>query len=128
MVKSLPAMHETQVQSLGQKDPLEKGMANYPSILPGGFHRQRSLAGYLRGVAESDTFSFYLGTWLHAFSHSLLIDVLFIFLVIFSFSFNLNSFFCYIFKFSNLQSATNPINVSFHVRYYNFYLDKLNLC
>ena len=27
MVKNLPAMHETQVQSLGQEDPLEKGMA-----------------------------------------------------------------------------------------------------
>ena len=26
MVKSLPAMQETQVQSLGQEDPLEKGM------------------------------------------------------------------------------------------------------
>ena len=27
MVKNLPAMWETQVQSLGQKDPLEKEMA-----------------------------------------------------------------------------------------------------
>ena len=26
MVKNLPAVHETQVQSLGQEDPLEKGM------------------------------------------------------------------------------------------------------
>ena len=33
MVKSLPAMHETQVQSLGWEDPLEKGMATYSSIL-----------------------------------------------------------------------------------------------
>ena len=32
-VKNLPAMQETQVQSLGQKDPLEKGMATHPSIL-----------------------------------------------------------------------------------------------
>ena len=31
--KNLPAMEETQVQSLGQKDPLEKGMATYPTIL-----------------------------------------------------------------------------------------------
>ena len=30
MVKSLLAMRETQVQSLGQKDPLEKGMATHP--------------------------------------------------------------------------------------------------
>ena len=28
MVKHLPVMWETQVRSLGQEDPLEKGMAN----------------------------------------------------------------------------------------------------
>ena len=28
-VKSLPAVQDTQVQSLGWKDPLEKGMAKY---------------------------------------------------------------------------------------------------
>ena len=33
MVKSLPAMQETQVQSLGQEDPLEKEMAIHYSIL-----------------------------------------------------------------------------------------------
>ena len=32
-VKNLPAMQETQVQSLGQEDPLEKEMATYSSIL-----------------------------------------------------------------------------------------------
>ena len=32
-VKSLPAVWETQVRSLGQKDPLEKAMATYSSIL-----------------------------------------------------------------------------------------------
>ena len=32
-VKILPAMWETWVQSLGWEDPLEKGMATYPSIL-----------------------------------------------------------------------------------------------
>ena len=31
-VKILPAKQETQVQSLGQEDPLEKGMAGHPSI------------------------------------------------------------------------------------------------
>ena len=29
MVKNLPAMQESWVQSLGQKDPLEKGMATH---------------------------------------------------------------------------------------------------
>ena len=33
MVKNLPARHETQVQSLGWEDPLEKGMATHSSIL-----------------------------------------------------------------------------------------------
>jgi len=33
MVKNLPAMQETPVQSLGWKDPLEKGMAIRSSVL-----------------------------------------------------------------------------------------------
>ena len=33
MVKNLPAMWETQVQSLGQEDLLEKVMATHSSIL-----------------------------------------------------------------------------------------------
>ena len=33
MVKSLPAVWEIWVQSLGQEDPLEKEMATYSSIL-----------------------------------------------------------------------------------------------
>ena len=32
MVKNLPAMQETGVQSLGWEDPLEKGMATHSSI------------------------------------------------------------------------------------------------
>ena len=33
MVKNPPAMQETLVQSLGQEDPLEKGIATHSSIL-----------------------------------------------------------------------------------------------
>ena len=33
MVKRLPAMRETQVQSLGREDPLEKEMATHSSTL-----------------------------------------------------------------------------------------------
>ena len=33
MVKTLPAMHKTQVRSLGWEDPLEKRMAPHSSIL-----------------------------------------------------------------------------------------------
>ena len=33
MVNNLPAIQETQVRSLGQKDPMEKGMATHSSVL-----------------------------------------------------------------------------------------------
>ena len=33
IVKNLPPKQETLVKSLGQEDPLEKGVANYSSIL-----------------------------------------------------------------------------------------------
>ena len=51
MVKNLPAMQETQVQSLGQEDPPEKGMATHSSVLawktlwteePGGLQSMES--------------------------------------------------------------------------------------
>jgi len=55
-VKNLPAMQETQIQSLDQEDPLKKGMAIHSSILawrirwteePGGLQSMGSLkAGY----------------------------------------------------------------------------------
>ena len=74
MVKNPPVMWETWVQSLGWEDPLQEGMATYPSILAwrtlewveysqptwGEYmeyspHGQRSLAGYsLQGRKESD--------------------------------------------------------------------------
>ena len=55
-VKSLPAMQETQVQSLGWKDPLEKEMATHSVFLPGKSHGQRNLVGYSPwGGKESDT-------------------------------------------------------------------------
>ena len=44
-VKNLPAMPETWVQSLGWKDPLEKGMTTHSST-PGESHGLRSLVGY----------------------------------------------------------------------------------
>ena len=53
-VKNLPVMQETLVQSLGREDLLEKGMT--PVFLPGEFHGQRSLVGYIPwGSKELDT-------------------------------------------------------------------------
>ena len=40
-IKYLPAMWETQVQSLGWEDPLEKGMATHSSILAWRIPRDR---------------------------------------------------------------------------------------
>ena len=55
MVKCLPTMQETQVQPLGQEDPLEKEMATHSSILPGKSHGRSSLVGYCPwGCKESD--------------------------------------------------------------------------
>ena len=55
IVKNLPAAQETQVQFLGQEDPLEKEMQPTPVFLPGKFHGQRILAGYSPwGHKESD--------------------------------------------------------------------------
>ena len=48
VAKNLPAMQEpqeTQVQSLGWEDPLEKGMEPTPVFLPGESHGQRGLVG-----------------------------------------------------------------------------------
>ena len=46
VVKPLPAMRETRVQSLGLEDPLEKEMATHSRFLPGESHGQGNLAGY----------------------------------------------------------------------------------
>ena len=46
MVKHPPTMRETQVQSLGQEDFLEKEMATYSSTLAWKIHGRRSLVGY----------------------------------------------------------------------------------
>ena len=56
MVKNLPSMQELQetlFRSLGQEDPLEKGMATQSSILAWEIYGQRSLAGYSPQVAKS---------------------------------------------------------------------------
>ena len=58
MVKNLPAMQETWIQSLGQEDLLEKETATPSVFLPRQFQGQRSLSlvGYSPwGCKESDT-------------------------------------------------------------------------
>ena len=46
LVKDLPVMQETWVQSLGWEDSLEKEWQPTPIFLPGQFHGERSLVVY----------------------------------------------------------------------------------
>ena len=56
MVKSLPAVQETRVRSLGREDPLRRKWQSIPVFLPRESHGQRSLAGYSPwGHKELDT-------------------------------------------------------------------------
>ena len=48
MVKSLPEMWDTRVQSLGQEDCPEKGMPTHSSIRAWRLCGQRSLVGYIQ--------------------------------------------------------------------------------
>ena len=54
MVKSLPAMWETQLWSLGQEDPLEKEMATHSSVLENPIDREAWWAT-VHGVTKSRT-------------------------------------------------------------------------
>ena len=58
IVKNLPAMQETQVRSLGQEDPLEKGMATHfqYSCLENSMDRG-AYWGTVHGVAKRRTLS-----------------------------------------------------------------------
>ena len=62
MVKNLPIMWETWVQSLDWKDPLEKGMTMTPVFLPGEFHGR----GAWQATVKSWSTYYMLGTILEA--------------------------------------------------------------
>ena len=47
MVKNLPTMKKTQVQSRGQEDPWKREWLPTPVFLPGEFHRRRSLERFI---------------------------------------------------------------------------------
>ena len=55
MVKNLPAMPETWVQSLGWEDPLKESMATHSSILAWRIPKDRGAwRATVHGVTESD--------------------------------------------------------------------------
>ena len=53
-VKNLPAAQESQVQSLGQEDPLEKGMATHSRILAWRIPRTEEQAT-VHGISKNGT-------------------------------------------------------------------------
>ena len=55
LVKTLPAVQETQVPSLGQEDPLEKGMATDSSILAWRIPWAEEPGGLMSGGRKSWT-------------------------------------------------------------------------
>ena len=46
VVKNLPAMQETWIQSLGQEDHWRRAQQPTPAFLPGESHGQKNLLGY----------------------------------------------------------------------------------
>ena len=55
MVKNLPAVQETWVQSLGWEDPLEEGMETHSSILAWRIPMDRAWWATVHGVTKSWT-------------------------------------------------------------------------
>ena len=76
-VKNLPAMQETQVWSLGQEDPMEKGMATHSSTLawripsteePGGLQSMRSQRVRHNWVTVSPVYFHCIPVYLYTFT------------------------------------------------------------
>ena len=56
MVNNLPALWETWVRSLGQEDPLEKGMATHSSVLAWRIPKDRGAGqATVHGVTKNQT-------------------------------------------------------------------------
>ena len=55
VIKNLPAMQDPRVQSLGQEDPLEKGMAVHCSILAWRIPWTEEPGGLVSVESQSDT-------------------------------------------------------------------------
>ena len=65
-VKNLPAMQETWIQSLGQKDPQEKGMATHCSVLA---WRRATVRGVAKSQTQLSDFHFHL-----IYAHTLILE------------------------------------------------------
>ena len=81
MLKNLPAKQETQIWSLGQEDPLLKGLATHSSILAWKIPWMRSLEGYM-GHKELDTTEWlthsYLAFFMYFYHHFKMLTYLYV--------------------------------------------------
>ena len=70
-VNSLPAMQQTQVQSLGEEDPLEKRMATHSSVLAWEIPWTEEPSGPQSSVSNSQTLlSTHTQTHRHTHTHT----------------------------------------------------------
>ena len=67
MVKNLPAMQKTWVPSLGQEDPLEKGMTIHPSIFAWRIPRTEEPGGLQSVVSQRVRHDWVTNTFAHIF-------------------------------------------------------------
>ena len=70
MAKSLSAMWETQVQSLGQENPLEREMATHSCILACKIPQTGSWQATVHGVVKSRTHDWATNTHTHTHTHT----------------------------------------------------------
>ena len=54
-VEKLPEIQKTYIQSLGQEDPLKKGMLPISVFLPKEFHGQEAWQAIVHGITKSQT-------------------------------------------------------------------------
>ena len=76
MVKNLPAMQETWVQSLGQEDPLEKSVTTYSSIFAWRIPWTEEPGGLPWGPSQTllkwrNVSNFFLAAWVFVAAHGL---------------------------------------------------------
>ena len=63
MVKNLPTKQETQIQSLGQEDPLEKGIATHSSIPAWRIPQSEEFGGLQSDTTERPTLLLCQSKW-----------------------------------------------------------------
>ena len=102
MVKHLPAMGESQVQSLGQEDPLEKETATHsstPVLLPGKSHGREAQYATVHRVAKSWTqlsnLTFIYDIYMLLYNINIILQYIFIYNYCVLYIININIYYIY---------------------------------